>query len=235
MATFHVIIPAAGTGSRMQTSIPKQYLMLLSKPLITWCINLFCANSRITKVYLALDPNDQTWNDSFFSHHKLNILRTGGETRSQTVLNTLNAIVVDDDDWVLVHDAARPGLSHDLLNKMIDVLENDEVGGLLAIPVADTLKRADLHQSILKTEPREHLWQAQTPQMFRYGLLKKALKKTNDSGLKATDESQAIEYLGLKPKLIEGELRNLKVTYPQDLLLAEAILAIEIAKNSESK
>jgi 2-C-methyl-D-erythritol 4-phosphate cytidylyltransferase len=235
MAKFHVIIPAAGSGSRMQAGIPKQYLMLLSKPLISWCLNLFCSNLRITNVYLALDPNDQIWNESFFSHNKLNVLRTGGETRSQTVLNTLNAIAVEDDDWILVHDAARPGLSHELLNKMIDALGYDEVGGLLAIPAADTLKRSDLHQSVLKTEPREHLWQAQTPQMFRYGLLKKGLKKTIDSGLIATDESQAIEYLGLKPKLIEGELRNLKVTYPQDLLLAEAILAKDVAKNSERK
>jgi 2-C-methyl-D-erythritol 4-phosphate cytidylyltransferase len=182
MAKFHVIIPAAGSGSRMQAGIPKQYLMLLSKPLISWCLNLFCSNLRITNVYLALDPNDQIWNESFFSHNKLNVLRTGGETRSQTVLNTLNAIAVEDDDWILVHDAARPGLSHELLNKMIDALGYDEVGGLLAIPAADTLKRSDLHQSVLKTEPREHLWQAQTPQMFRYGLLKKGLKKTIDSG-----------------------------------------------------
>jgi 2-C-methyl-D-erythritol 4-phosphate cytidylyltransferase len=147
----------------------------------------------------------------------------GGDTRAASVLNGLVAIEAEagEDDWILVHDAARPCLSPALLASMLDALQGDEVGGLLAIPMADTLKRADGDQRVAQTEPRDQLWLAQTPQMFRYGLLKRALQAANGA---PTDEAQAVEALGLKPKLVRGESANLKVTYPQDLLLAQAIL-----------
>ncbi|MCF8187026.1 MAG: 2-C-methyl-D-erythritol 4-phosphate cytidylyltransferase, partial [Sulfuritalea sp.] len=140
-----------------------------------------------------------------------------------TVLNGLHAIEaqVEAEDWILVHDAARPGLSNLLLNQLLSALENDAVGGLLALPLADTLKRADAEERVAATLPRTDLWQAQTPQMFRYATLKKALTTFNGS---ATDEAEAIEALGLKPKLVTGELRNLKVTYPQDLAVLSALL-----------
>ena len=233
MAKFHVIIPAAGSGSRMHSQIPKQYLPLLSRPLITWCLDVFYANPKIDHVHLALDPQDQVWSHQLSNNTKLNVLRTGGDTRTQTVLNTLEKIDADEHDWVLVHDAARPGLTDELLIKLLDTLQDDAVGGLLAIPLADTLKRADASQRVERTESREDLWQAQTPQMFTYGLLKRALLAAHNANHQPTDEAQAIEFLGFSPKLVAGELRNLKITYPQDLLLAEAILAVDMNKHSE--
>jgi 2-C-methyl-D-erythritol 4-phosphate cytidylyltransferase len=142
------------------------------------------------------------------------------------VLNGLIAIEaqVATDDWILVHDAARPGLTNQLLNHLLKTLENDPVGGLLALPLADTLKRADSEQRVSATVPRADLWQAQTPQMFRYVALKGALTQFNGS---PTDEAEAIESLGLKPKLVTGELRNLKVTYVQDLAVVSALMLLE--------
>jgi 2-C-methyl-D-erythritol 4-phosphate cytidylyltransferase len=227
MAKIHVIIPAAGSGSRMQSETPKQYLTLLSRPLITWCLNVFYANARIDCVHVALHSDDDFWSEHISNHPKLNVLRTGGDTRAQTVLNTLENIQADDLDWVLVHDAARPCLTDDLLNKLLDDLQTDPVGGLLAVPLADTLKRADISQRVERTESREGLWQAQTPQMFKFDVLKQALRTSCDSKSTPTDEAQAIELLGLSPKLVVGELRNLKITYPQDLVMAEAILSAD--------
>ncbi len=154
------------------------------------------------------------------------MLECGGETRAESVLNGLKAAQgassINDDDWVLVHDAARPCLSATQLDKLMDELANDEVGGLLAVPVADTLKRSDTSSRVERTESRENLWQAQTPQMFRYKLLMEALSMTG--GVTMTDDAGAIEALGLHPKLVLSDARNLKVTYPQDLALAELIL-----------
>jgi 2-C-methyl-D-erythritol 4-phosphate cytidylyltransferase len=224
MAQFHVIIPAAGSGSRMEAELPKQYLPLLGRPLITHTLSVFIASSRIATVNVVLSADDAEWQCSVpVLDDKVRVWRCGGETRAATVLNGLEALAgsVDAQDWVLVHDAARPGLSHLLLDRLLDTLQDDPVGGLLAVPLADTLKRADRDNRVAATEPRERLWQAQTPQMFRYGMLREALKK---AGATPTDEAQAIEALGFKPKLVPGELRNLKVTYPQDLMMAEAIL-----------
>jgi len=144
----------------------------------------------------------------------------GGGRRSDTVLNGLMASELEPDDWVLVHDAARPCLTQAHLAKLIAELRDDEVGGILAVPVSDTLKRADAHDRILRTENREQLWQAQTPQMFRAGLLTQALQQPS----RFTDEASAVEALGLHPKLVLSEPTNFKVTYPQDLLLAELLL-----------
>jgi 2-C-methyl-D-erythritol 4-phosphate cytidylyltransferase len=224
MAKFHVIIPAAGAGNRMAARLPKQYLALAGRPIISWTLAPFLSCERISTVTVLLSADDPHWQDNVTHHPKLSSLQCGGETRAETVLNALNLIVVPDEDWVLVHDAARPGLTNGLLETLLDSLEDDEVGGLLAIPVADTLKRADTKQRVASTEPREGLWQAQTPQMFRYGILKEALTK---SGGVPTDEAQAVEALGLRPKLVTGQLRNLKITYPQDLALAEAIIAAD--------
>jgi len=224
MAKFHVIIPAAGSGSRMATVLPKQYVSLLDRPMIAWTLDTFLACERIASVHLALSPDDHHWQAHQIHHPKLSILHCGGETRAVTVLNTLKGLDVDDADWVLVHDAARPGLTHELLDHLLDEVQDDEVGGLLAIPVSDTLKRADAKLRVASTESRDGLWQAQTPQMFRYGILKDALTK---AGGKPTDEAEAVEALGFSPKLVTGQLRNLKITYSQDLALAEAILAAD--------
>jgi 2-C-methyl-D-erythritol 4-phosphate cytidylyltransferase len=219
-----VIIPAAGSGSRMATVLPKQYVSLLDRPMIAWTLDTFLACERIASVHLALSPDDHHWQAHQIHHPKLSILHCGGETRAVTVLNALKVLDVDDADWVLVHDAARPGLTHELLDHLLDEVQDDEVGGLLAIPVSDTLKRADAKLRVASTESRDGLWQAQTPQMFRYGILKDALTK---AGGKPTDEAEAVEALGFSPKLVTGQLRNLKITYSQDLALAEAILAAD--------
>lgn len=225
MAFFHVIIPAAGAGSRMaqstQNVLPKQYMPLAGKPMISHTIQTFFNHPRIASIHVALSADDMFWRDlPLEPTSKLKLHYTGGENRSETVLNTLRSMQVADDDWVLVHDAARPGLTITLLDNLLNTLETDAVGGLLALPVADTLKKANQENQIETTISRANLWQAQTPQMFRYAMLKTALE--NYSGA-PTDEAEAIEALGLKPKLVQGELRNLKVTYPQDLALLEAL------------
>lgn len=223
MALFHVIIPAAGSGSRMGADFPKQYLSLNGKPLIQHVINVFDQAAKISSINVILSSDDEHWLSTDTASSKLQVHYCGGATRATTVLNGLNAISsqVEADDWVLVHDAARPGLSNQLLNQLLSTLEEDSVGGLLALPLADTLKRADDEQRVSTTVPRTDLWQAQTPQMFRYGMLKKALTEFKGT---PTDEAEAIEALGLKPKLVTGELRNLKVTYPQDLAVLSALL-----------
>jgi 2-C-methyl-D-erythritol 4-phosphate cytidylyltransferase len=226
MTRFHVVIPAAGNGSRMGANTPKQYLNLNGKTLIQHVIKVFDQSARINSIHILINQEDAHWRSTYLiSSSKLQVHYCGADTRAGTVLNGLEAIQdqVNSDDWVLVHDAARPGLSNLLLNQLISTLENDIVGGLLAMPLADTLKRADVDQRVEETIPRNGLWQAQTPQMFRYSTLKKALTEFNGT---PTDEAEAIEALGLKPQLVTGELRNLKVTYPQDLAVLSALLEL---------
>lgn len=228
MARFHIVIPAAGIGNRMETAIPKQYLPISGKPMISYSIQTFFASPRIASIHLALSPEDYFWrNLELAANSRLQLHYTGGETRAQTVLNTLYAMKsqVDVDDWILVHDAARPGLTLALLDTLLDSLENDAVGGLLALPLADTLKQSNADDRVKTTIPRDGLWQAQTPQMFRYRLLTNALE--NFDGV-PTDEAQAIEALGFEPKLVIGSLRNMKVTYPQDMELMELFIQKEI-------
>ena len=223
MSKFHVLIPAAGTGSRMGAECPKQYLPLLGKPLIHHTLSLFVTAQRIHAVHVVISPDDQLWMQHAIDlGTKVHVHQHGGATRAATVLNGLEAMAgqVAMDDWVLVHDAARPGLSHAMLERLLNSVQDDEVGGLLAIPLADTLKRADATQRVARTEPRDGLWQAQTPQMFRFGLLRQALAAHPG----VTDEAGAIEAAGLKPRLVRADVSNLKVTFPADLRLAELIL-----------
>jgi 2-C-methyl-D-erythritol 4-phosphate cytidylyltransferase len=226
MPRFHVIIPAAGSGSRMGAETPKQYLNLNGKSLLQHVISVFAQAVKIHSIHLVLNAEDKLWRhaDNALSS-KMQVHYCGGDSRAASVLNGLQAIAVDvaADDWILVHDAARPGLSNRLLNHMLATLQDDAVGGLLALPLADTLKRADDAQRVAATLPRHDLWQAQTPQMFRYATLKQALTQFVGT---PTDEAEAIEALGLKPKLVTGELRNLKVTYPQDLAVVAALFNI---------
>jgi 2-C-methyl-D-erythritol 4-phosphate cytidylyltransferase len=213
-----VLIPAAGRGSRMGADTPKQFLDLLGKPLIRHTLEVFSQHPLVTEIVVLLAAEDQ----EFSLPPKCRILRCGGSTRATTVLNGLQALDLAQDDWVLVHDAVRPCLTHTLLDHLFDALSNDEIGGLLALPLADTLKRGGADGRVAETVPRDDLWQAQTPQMFRYGLLRKALEEPGTTT--PTDEAQAVERLGVSPKLVVGDVRNLKVTYPQDLALAERIL-----------
>ncbi|MBI5909894.1 MAG: 2-C-methyl-D-erythritol 4-phosphate cytidylyltransferase [Betaproteobacteria bacterium] len=222
---FFGLIPAAGTSERMGLATPKQYLELLGRPLLYHSVNALLADARIDTVFVVLAPGDGEFRQHPWGEfgERVAPLYCGGATRHDSVLNGLVAAssTVQPDDWMLVHDAARPCLGQQELQRMLDALATDEVGGILAVPVADTLKRADPAGRIQTTEPREHLWQAQTPQMFRHGLLLHALSRT----AKMTDEAGAIEALGLKPKLVQGSATNLKVTYAEDLQLAQTILA----------
>lgn len=222
MSEFHALVPAAGFGARMGNELPKQYLDLAGRPMIWHALSTLCASPNIKTVFVVLAPDDEYFARYDWSHcaGKLEPLYCGGATRAESVANGLLASELEPDDWVLVHDAARPCLSVHLLSRMIAELRDDPVGGILAVPVADTLKRGDSQQRIAHTEPREGLWQAQTPQMFRTGLLAQALQQCKT----ATDEASAIEALGLQPKLVASDSSNFKVTYPQDIVLAELLL-----------
>lgn len=228
MPNFYALIPAAGSGSRMGDEVPKQYLPLAGKPMIRHALTALCSSPRLSGVFVVLAPGDREWERHDWSEFsgKLVVLECGGASRAESVLNGLKVAqgvsAIQDDDWVLVHDAARPCLGKAQLDRLLDELVDDEVGGLLAVPVADTLKRSDAGSRVERTEPRENLWQAQTPQMFRYKLLVNALSRAG--GVAMTDDAGAIESVGLRPKLVLGDARNLKVTYPQDLALAELIL-----------
>lgn len=226
MPNYHALIPAAGSGSRMGGDLPKQYLPLNGKPMIYHAVARLCGHPQIATVYVVLAPGDGWWEgyDWQAFSAKLRVLRCGGAARFESVRNGLDAIrdEVGFEDWVLVHDAARPCLRDGQLDDLIRQIGDDAVGGILAQPVADTLKRADAEQRVTRTEPRENLWQAQTPQMFRYVLLQRALSLL--AGEIVTDEAQAVEKLGFQARLVAGDSSNFKVTYPRDLKLAEWLL-----------
>lgn len=203
---------------------PKQYLPLAGKPLIWHTLKALSAVSLIEQVFVVLAPDDTSWDGYDWNAFagRLTVLRCGGSTRAESVTNGLRSLreKVNPNDWVLVHDAARCCLIPAQVEKLVSELEADPVGGLLAVPVADTIKRAQAGQRVAATVAREGLWQAQTPQMFRHGILLAALEQAPS----VTDEASAIEALGLAPKLVAGDSTNFKVTWPLDLQLAEWIL-----------
>jgi 2-C-methyl-D-erythritol 4-phosphate cytidylyltransferase len=221
---FFGLVAAAGAGERMGQAKPKQYLEVLGRPMLYHSVSALLADARIDTVFVVLAPTDDEFKRYAWGEfgERVAPLYCGGATRHDSVLNGLVAAssAIEPDDWILVHDAARPCLAPRELRRLLDTLAADEVGGILAVPVADTLKRADVAGRIQATEPREQLWQAQTPQMFRHGLLLEALGGT----AKLSDEAGAVEALGLKPKLVQGSAANLKVTYAEDLQLAQSIL-----------
>lgn len=229
MPRFLALIPAAGSGSRMSGSRPKQYLDIGGRPLLAHAIARLAEHPLVEQVFVVLAPQD-----AYFSQYdwrafegRLTPLYCGGASRAQSVFNGLLAAggAMEASDWVLVHDAARPCLGRVELERLLD-LRDDLTGGLLAIPVADTLKRAGGGSEVARTESRADMWLAQTPQMFRYRLLIEALRRARDAD--ATDEACAIEGLGLNPRLVLGSTRNIKVTYRDDLELAQLILQDEM-------
>ncbi|MCM8594515.1 2-C-methyl-D-erythritol 4-phosphate cytidylyltransferase [Accumulibacter sp.] len=224
MTRYFAIVPAAGSGSRCAGELPKQYRSIAGRPLLHHALAALCRCPFVDRVWVVLSPEDSWWRQYEWTSlgHKLETLFCGGSTRSASVANGLRAAATaaHDDDWVLVHDAARPCLTQTMLSDLREQLDGDPVGGLLAVPVADTLKRANDGQRVLRTESRDGLWQAQTPQMFRYGLLVRVLAEYPGG----TDEASAIEAAGHAPRLVRADSSNLKVTYPADLLLAEMIL-----------
>jgi 2-C-methyl-D-erythritol 4-phosphate cytidylyltransferase len=227
---FIALIAAAGSGARLGAATPKQYLQLAAQPMICHCLLAFKAVERIAQIYVLLDRRDAVWETlqrSVFAG-RVSALRCGGETRADTVRNALEMLAqsLNADDWVLVHDAARPLIATAAIDGLIDALSDDAVGGLLALPIADTVKK-EQDGRVVQTIPRARLWLAQTPQMFRYGLLCQALTSAAQDGI--TDEAQAVEAIGSKPRLVRGDARNFKVTYAQDFALAELLLGGRMA------
>ena len=222
MSVF-ALIPAAGSGTRLAAERPKQYAALAGRPMLWHAIGAVCV-PPVELVFIVLAPGDEDFARHDWSAFagKLEPLYCGGESRRDSVYNALVATLdtVNADDWMLVHDAARPCLPARDLRTLIRECEADEVGGILALPVADTVKRGSDNR-IQSTEDRAQLWLAQTPQMFRAGLLLQALRQ---AARPVTDEAGAIEQLGLKPRLVAGSRENLKVTWPGDLAIAEDIL-----------
>jgi 2-C-methyl-D-erythritol 4-phosphate cytidylyltransferase len=243
-AAFHALVPAAGSGARMASERPKQYLPLAGHPMIFHALRTLCATARIDHVFVVLAADDAEWSRHDWSSlgPKLVPLFCGGATRADSVKNGLRAAAgrVAEHDWVLVHDAARPCLATWHVDALINAVAGDGVtgggacddGGILAIPVADTLKHVgavgavaatDEVPAIAFTVPRSGLWQAQTPQMFRHVYLRRALEGSHDMAA-ITDEASAMEAQGFRPRLVMGDATNLKVTYPLDLRLAGWIL-----------
>lgn len=220
------LIPAGGSGTRFGASEAKQYVTLAGQPIIARTLAALQEAVAFDAMYVVLSASDTLYAERVESRSGVVPLYCGGATRAESVRNGLRAIAdtTHADDWILVHDAIRPCVDADALKRLLSELEDDAVGGLLAMPLADTLKRAqqDGGLRVASTEPRDGLWCAQTPQMFRYGVLRDALDAMGDAVF--TDESQAVEATGATPRLVLGSPMNIKVTFPQDLALAEAIL-----------
>jgi len=232
MARRWIVVPAAGGGTRFGSA--KQYADLGGEPLLARTLaRLACIEAEA--IVVALAPDDERFAQVVAAREGVETLACGGATRAETVRNALHALAARcrDDDWILVHDAARCCVPRDALARLVDELGDDRVGGLLALPLADTLKRATTGEGaprVARTEPRAGLWLAQTPQMFRYGLLRDAY--ASETSRDCTDDAQAVEALAAKgrcamPRLVIGSAQNVKVTYPEDLALAAAIIAVQ--------
>ena len=236
-AKCHALLPTAGTGSRLGGDLPKQFQQMAGKPMLAHALEAFMQCPQIESIWVGVSPGfiDNPIIKSWAQGDKpVHFLPTGGPTRQETVRNTLRSLLqsgINANDWVLVHDAARPGITTALIEKLIHAVNGSATGGLLAIPLADTLKQADLDAVVAgklpqseKTIPRDHLWQAQTPQMFSLKILLDALEDAIRQEAAVTDEASAIELTGTKPLLVEGSSRNFKVTHPADWELMSLIL-----------
>lgn len=219
---YLAVVPAAGGGTRLGAALPKQYLDLGGDRMLYRSLDALLAEPRIEGIAVVVAPDDPRRPPPQRFDSRVRFLPVGGATRADSVAAGLDHSQAADGDWVLVHDAARPGLSPAVLARLIDAVGDDAVGGLLALPVADTLKRADAAGRVLDTVARADLWAAQTPQMFRAGLLRRALAGPREG---VTDEASAVERLGLRPLLVRGDPANLKVTLAEDLRLAAAVFA----------
>lgn len=220
---YWLVMPAAGIGRRFGTDRPKQYAPLCGRTVIEWALEPFLTDPRCAGAVVALAQDDPYWSAIA---PPIVLVAAGGQERSHSVRNGLAALAerAKPDDWVLVHDAARPCLPRQDLDRLLSELATHAVGGLLATPAADTLKRSDASREVEQTVDRAGLWRALTPQMFRYGRLCEALDRAHAAGRIPTDEAQAIEWLGDRPKLVEGAAANLKITSAADLAIAAALL-----------
>ncbi len=223
---YWAVIPAAGVGRRMQVDKPKQYIELLGKTILEHTLETFIDFKQIEKVIVVIGKDDPYWPEIKLSQHAKLITVIGGEERCYSVLNGLLHLqeFADDNDWVMVHDAARPCIDFQQLNDLIEQVSNHPVGGILAYPVRDTMKRSNINNEVIDTVERENLWHAMTPQIFRLEKLVKALKSSIDNKSIVTDEAQAIELTGVKPMLIAAHSYTNKITHIGDLKLAEDYL-----------
>lgn len=227
--TYYAVVPAAGVGSRMAATQPKQYLPLLGKTVLEHTLTKLLSEPRLAKIIVAVAAQDDFWQSlAVLNHPRIEVIE-GGRQRSHSVLKGLQhlATFCQADDWVLVHDVARPCIHPRDIQKLMADLSQDAVGGILAVPVSDTIKQVETAGSIVSTVDRSTLWQAQTPQMFRYQLLLGALSNALDQGLTITDEASAIELAGLVARVVESSGANIKITRPEDLSLAEYYLQRE--------
>ncbi|MEX0619176.1 MAG: 2-C-methyl-D-erythritol 4-phosphate cytidylyltransferase [Pseudohongiellaceae bacterium] len=223
------IVPAAGIGRRMQSKTPKQYLNINGRPIIEISIGRLAALPYIERIVVMLNPEDTIWPSLRLDQNPKVVCQSGGDTRYQSVLNGLLYLqtLASADDWVLVHDAARPCVRLKDIDTLLHELEGHPVGGLLGSPVDNTLKRVDSRREVIATVDRGDIWQAFTPQMFRFGLLLDALTHVDRRSKTITDEATAVELSGHKPRMVEGNRDNLKVTQPTDLELAGQILNLQ--------
>lgn len=210
----------------MQADKPKQYLLLDNKPVLQHTLQRLASHPRIEGIVVALAPNDPWWPELDLQLDCELLIAEGGEARADSVLNALSLLnqQSENDIWVMVHDAARPCLRHEDIDHMLATLLSHQVGGILGVPVTDTVKRVASDNSIVDTVDRQGLWRAATPQMFRLGLLHKALSVAAQQGLSVTDEASALELAGWQPMMVEGHPDNIKITLPQDLALAALYL-----------
>ena len=221
---FWVVIPAAGIGSRMRADRPKQYLRLGDRTILEHTLDCFLDHPQLRALVVCLAEQDPYWPDLKCARDDRIHRAAGGDERADSVLAgllALSGLGAHDSDWVLVHDAARPNLALEDLNQLLGSLADDPVGGLLAVPARDTLKRAGADGRVQETVDRSVIWQAFTPQMFRLGSLREALADALVSGVAVTDEASALEWAGQHPRLVEGRADNLKITRPEDLLWLE--------------
>ncbi|WP_366517777.1 2-C-methyl-D-erythritol 4-phosphate cytidylyltransferase [Thiomonas sp.] len=224
----HALIPCAGSGSRLPGDVPKQYRRLLGDCVVQHTVRAFLRLPRIATVSVVVQAGDALAASCLQSHPRLRLVPRGGASRAHSVLGGLDALLeagAQPADWVLVHDAARCCVTPRLIDALIDACSTDASGGLLALPLPDTLKLADAQGRVVRTEPREGRWLAQTPQMFRMAALHAALQSAIAAGVPPTDEAGAMERLGARPRLVPGAAFNVKITYPEDLELAQAVLA----------
>ena len=222
--TIIAIVPAAGVGARARRPVdgdaPKQYRLLRGQSMLRLAVSALLAEPRIAEVRVAVSAGDAWADEALAGLPRTRIVRCGGPTRADTVAAALACEAINPRAWVLVHDAARPGLPADALARLIQACQSGDRAGLLAWPVADTVKQG-VHGAVQATVPREGLWLAQTPQMARAGVLRDALVGAAPAGVAITDEAAALEYAGLAPLLVRGSVRNFKVTWPEDFELME--------------
>ena len=227
--TIWAILPAAGIGRRIGSNTPKQYLPVNGVPIISLTLQRLASVSAIKKIIVVIHPEDNNWKELSLEVDKNLECVLGGQERQQSVLNALLAL--DDeanaDDWVLVHDAVRPCVEVSDIEKLIIALRTHNVGGLLGYTLDNTLKQVTGEQEVQTTIDRNNYWNALTPQMFRYGLLKEAMERVEAQGLTITDEAAAMEFMGYRPRMVEGSKLNIKITHESDLVLAGMILNLK--------